>query len=86
MSHHLEAAYSSVGNGQVIWTIGWQPHVLSVRGGFVKMRCISEKSHVVFVFFVLGLLTNFFPVCTILGSTAGPGSCLQKHCKDCCPF
>lgn len=48
------------------------------------MRCITEKSHAVFI--VLGLLSNFLPIFTLLGPTAGPGSCLQKHCKDRCPF
>lgn len=87
VTEHLEAVHSSVGSGQGTWAIGWQPpkaHVLSVRGEFVKMKCIIEKSHAVFI--VFGLLTNFLPIFTLLGPTAGPGSCLQKHYKDCCPF
>lgn len=35
---------------------------------------------------LLGLCTNFIPVFAHLGPTAGPGSCLEKHYKNCCPF
>lgn len=37
-------------------------------------------------FIFLGLMTTFLRIFPSLGPTAGPRPCLQKHCKNCCPF
>lgn len=79
---HMEAPAwcCSVGLGR---PAGQPPERCSLNG-FTKVGHSSEASHAVFL--SLDCLLIFLLFLPFLGPTVGPGACLQKHCKNCCPF